>query len=219
MQRRTLLAGLTVAPLAAIAYAREAFRGGRESSLTSAEREAIRGRYFPNVVLTTHLGKEVRFYDDLIKGKIVTINFMFTTCPKVCPRITENLVKVQKLLGHRVGRDIFMYSITLDPEYDTTPVLKKYAKIHHVGAGWLFLGGKPDDIELLRRKLGFTYTNPQRDKDKEKHIGNVRYGNEPLQLWAACPGLAHAEWIAESISWVDWPKNRLAGRRSQPGYE
>jgi len=110
-------------------------------------------------------------------------------------------------------------SITLDPEYDTSPVLKKYAKIHHVGAGWLFLTGKPDDIELLRRKLGFTYTNPQRDKDKEKHIGNVRYGNEALQLWAACPGLAHAEWIAESISWVDWPKNRLAGRRSQPGYE
>ena len=146
MQRRTLLAGLAVAPLAAIAYAREAFSGRRESSLTSAEREAIRERYFPNVVLTTHLGKEVRFYDDLIKGKIVTINFMFTTCPKVCPRITENLVKVQKLLGHRVGRDIFMYSITLDPEYDTSPVLKKYAKIHHVGAGWLFLTGKPDDI-------------------------------------------------------------------------
>jgi len=219
MQRRTLLAGLAVAPLAAIAYAREAFRGRRESSLTSADREAIRERYFPNVVFTTHLGKEVRFYDDLIQGKIVTINFMFTTCPKVCPRITENLVKVQKLLGHRVGRDIFMYSITLDPKYDTSPVLKKYAKIHHVGTGWLFLTGKPDDIELLRRKLGFTYTNPQRDKDKEKHIGNVRYGNEPLQLWAACPGLAHAEWIAESISWVDWPKNRVAGRRSQPGYE
>ena len=219
MQRRTLLAGLAVAPLAAIAYAREAFRGRRESPPTSAEREAIRERYFPNVVLTTHLGKEVRFYDDLIKSKIVTINFMFTTCPKVCPRITENLVKVQKLLGHRVGRDIFMYSITLDPENDTSPVLKKYAKIHHVGAGWLFLTGKPDDIELLRRKLGFTYTNPQRDKDKEKHIGNVRYGNEALQLWAACPGLAHAEWIAESISWVDWPKNRLAGRRSQPRYE
>src|SRR5207245_8052391 len=202
MQRRTLLAGLTVAPLAAIAYAREAFRGRGESSLTSAEREAIRERYFPNVVLTTHLRKEVRFYDDLIKDKIVTINFMFTTCPKVCPRITENLVKVQKILGHRVGRDIFMYSITLDPEYDTTPVLKKYAKIHHVGAGWLFLGGKPDDIELLRRKLGFTYTNPQRDKDKEKHIGKVRYGNEAVHLWDACPGLAYAEWFGEGQSHV-----------------
>src|SRR2546427_7035425 len=83
MQRRTLLAGLTLEPLAAIAYAREAFRGGRESSLTSADREAIRGRYFPNVVLTTHLGKEVRFYDDLIKGKIVTINFMFTILPLI----------------------------------------------------------------------------------------------------------------------------------------
>src|SRR5207244_6894687 len=101
----------------------------------SQEFEELRARYFPNVVLTTHLGEKVRFYDDLIKGKIVTINFMFTACPKVCPRITTNLVKVQKLLGHRVGRDIFMYSITLDPENDTSPVLKKYAKIHHVGAG------------------------------------------------------------------------------------
>src|SRR3989449_11763861 len=114
MQRRTLLAGLTVAPLAAIAYAREAFRGRRESSLTSAEREAIRERYFPNVVLTTHLGKEVRFYDDLIKGKIVTINFMFTTCPKVFPRITENPGEVRKRADHRLGRESFMYSITLD---------------------------------------------------------------------------------------------------------
>src|SRR5437660_11139197 len=109
MQRRTLLAGLTVAPLAAIAYAREAFRGRRESSLTSAEREAIRERYFPNVVLTTHLGKEVRFYDDLIKGKIVTINLMFTTCLKVCLRITNNQVKVRTLVCQHEGHDIFMY--------------------------------------------------------------------------------------------------------------
>jgi len=212
MDRRTLLSGLTVAPFAAMAYAWEARGGRREVPPPSPEREAFRARYFPNVVLTTHLGEKVRFYDDLIKGKIVTINFMFTACPKVCPRITTNLVKVQKLLGHRVGRDIFMYSITLDPEHDTPAVLKEFAKMHHVSPGWLFLTGKPEDIEVLRRKLGFTYADPRLDKDKERHIGNVRYGNEPLLWWAACPGLAHAEWIAESISWVDWPKNRPTGR-------
>ena len=200
----------------AAAFARETSGGGREFSPPLTPREVLQARYFPNVVLTTHEGKEVRFYDDLIKDKIVTINFMFTTCPKACPLIISNLAKVQKLLGPRVGRDIFMYSITLDPAHDTPAVLREHAEMHHVGPGWLFLTGSPDDIELLRRKLGFTDPDPEIDKDRESHIGNVRYGNEALQLWAACPGRAHAAWIAESISWVDWPKDHpsaVAGTR------
>ncbi len=175
---------------------------------TQAAREAIRERYFPNVVLTTQQGKKVRFYDSLIKDKIVVLNLMYTNCNGVCPVITSNLVKVQKLLGDRVGRDIFIYSITVQPEHDTPEVLKQYAKMHGAGPGWLFLTGKPDDIELLRRKLGFADPNPEVDKDKSRHSGNLRYGNEPLSLWATCQGQAKPEWIAESISWVDWPKNR-----------
>jgi protein SCO1/2 len=69
--------------------------------------------------LTTHEGKKVKFYDDLIKDKIVIINFMYVKCEGTCPGTTANLVKVQKLLGDRVGKDIFMYSITLKPEEDT----------------------------------------------------------------------------------------------------
>jgi protein SCO1/2 len=111
-------------------------------------------------------------------------------------------VKVQKLLGERVGRQIFMYSISLKPEHDTPRVLKHYEKINNIKPGWTLLTGKPDEIELLRRSLGFTNPDPKLDQDKSQHIGNIRYGNEPLMLWAACPGLAHAEWIAESISWV-----------------
>jgi len=72
--------------------------------------------------------------------------------------------------------------------------------------GRLFLTGESKDIELLRRKPGFTDPDPEFDKDKSSHNGNVRYDNEALHLWAACPGLADARWIAESISWVDWPK-------------
>src|SRR5215471_2618776 len=73
-------------------------------------------------------------------------------------------------------------------------------------SGATFLTGAADDIELLRRKLGFTYPDPEIDKDKTQHIGNVRYGNEPMALWAACPGQANPEWIVESISWVDRSK-------------
>ncbi len=120
--------------------------------------------------------------------------------------ITMNLRKVQKLLGDRVGRDIFFYSITLKPEEDSPSALKEYAQMHNVGPGWLFLTGVPAEIELLRRKLGFTNPDPKLDADKSQHIGMVRYGNERLQLWAACPGMAHASWIVESVSFVDWPK-------------
>ena len=167
-----------------------------------AARERIRKRYFPDVILRTQDNKQVRFYEDLVKDRIVTINFFYANCEGVCPLVTANLVKVQKLLGKRVGRDIFMYSISLKPEDDTPAVLKEYEKMHGMGPGWKLLTGRPVDIELLRKSLGFTFPNKVIDQDKSQHIGNVRYGNEPLMLWAACPGMAHAEWIAESISWV-----------------
>src|SRR5262249_35699336 len=102
----------------------------------TSSREMIRARYFPNVALTTHEGRKVRFYDDLIKDKIVTINFMYADCEGVCPGITANLVKVQRALGERVGRDIFMYSFTLKPEHDSPDVLKEYAEMHRAKPGW-----------------------------------------------------------------------------------
>jgi protein SCO1 len=176
-------------------------------------RELTQARYFPNVELTTHQGKKVRFYDDLVKDKIVVINFMYAQCEGICPGITANLAKVQKILGERIGRDIFMYSITLKPEEDSPKELQHYVEMHRVKPGWLFLTGKPDEIDMLRRKLGFSDTNPKLDKDKTNHIGMVRYGNEPRQWWAMCPGQAHAEWIVSSILWMDGPKRQ----QPQPG--
>jgi protein SCO1 len=91
--------------------------------------------YFPNVTLTTHDGDEVKFYDDLIKGKIVAINLIYTTCKYACPLETARLTQVAKLLGERMGRDIFFYSITIDPDHDTPAVLKAYAQKYQVGPG------------------------------------------------------------------------------------
>ena len=168
-------------------------------------RDRIRRRYFPNVSLETQDGKWVRFYDDLIKDKIVTINFFYAKCDGICPTVTANLAKVQMLLAKHVGRDIFMYSISLKPEQDTPAALKEYAEMFQAKPGWTFLTGKPDDIELLRRSLGFTNLDPKLDQDKSQHIGNVRYGNEPLMLWAACPGMANPEFIAKTVSWMIRP--------------
>ena len=143
--------------------------------------------------------RTVRFYEDLVKDKKVVINFVYTRCQGICVPVTANLVRVQKLLGDRVGRDIFFYSITLKPEEDTPEALEKYAALHGVGPGWLFLTGKPEDVELLRKKLGFTYADPLEDANKANHVGMLRLGNEPYLRWAACPGQAHPAWIAKSI--------------------
>ncbi len=80
--------------------------------------------YFPNVLLLTQDSTTVRFYDDLLKGKAVAINLIYTSCKDECPLETARLVQVQRLLGDRVGKDLFFYSISIDPKHDTPEVLK-----------------------------------------------------------------------------------------------
>src|SRR2546426_5265504 len=102
----------------------------------------------PNVVVQTQDGTRLRFYDDLIKGKVVLINFMFTSCTTQCPLTTANLVKVEEALGERLGRDVVMISITVDPAVDTPAVLKKYSRRYHTKPGWYFVTGSRTDIDL-----------------------------------------------------------------------
>ena len=213
INRRSVMTLLGALPFAGLLVTRTKAQESKLVRANTSARDQIRKRHFPNVVLTTHEGKKVRFYDDLIKDKIVVINFMYVKCDGICSGITANLVRLQKLLGSRLGRDIFMYSFTLKPEQDSPEVLRKYAKAYRAKKGWTFLTGTPEDMELLRRKLGFTDPDPKLDADKSNHIGNVRYGNEALQLWGSCPGLSKASWMAESISWVDWPTSGKGERK------
>jgi protein SCO1 len=162
-------------------------------------------RNFPNVTLVTHENRRVRFYDDLVKGKIVLFNFFYTHCEGICIPATSNLIKVQKLLGERVGRDIFMYSITLKPQEDKPRDLKEYREAYDVKPGWTFLTGSKDNCELLRRRLGFADVDPVRDRDVTQHSGLLVFGNEPFDHWTACPALANPSEIAKYVSWVDWP--------------
>src|SRR6267154_4135366 len=90
----------------------------------SASASGPGAQYFTNTPLITQDGKTVRFYDDLIKGKSVVINFIYTQCGDSCPLETAKLAQVQKLLGDRVGKDIFFYSISIDPKRDTPQKLK-----------------------------------------------------------------------------------------------
>ena len=170
-----------------------------------SSRERIRERYFPNLVLTDQNGRKLKFYDDLVKDKIVIFNMFYAQCQGICTPITRNLVRLQQVLGERVGKDMFMYSFTLKPEEDSPEALKHYAHMHKVKPGWLFLTGSPNDMETLRRKLGFVDPDPEVDKDKSNHIGLIKYGNEPLERWGGCPGMQSPEWIAKTISWLTGP--------------
>ena len=137
--------------------------------------------YFPNTALTTQDGRTVRFYDDLIKDKIVVIDFIYTHCKDMCPLETARLAQVQKKLGDRVGRDVFFYSISIDPTADTPEVLKAYAAKFHAGPGWLFLTGKKDEIELLSKKLGL-YSDPDPEV-RDGHTPMVLIGDEATGEW------------------------------------
>lgn len=165
----------------------------------TSPRELIQRRHLPNVELITQDNEKVHFYTDLVKDRRVVIQFMFARCKDVCPVITHHLVEVQRLLKGRVGRDIFFYSITLSPEEDTPRDLKAFAKVHGVGPGWTFLTGKPADILLLRKSLGFFYDDPKEDADRNNHSGMLVVGTEPLMRWAMCQGGADPKWIATVI--------------------
>ena len=163
----------------------------------------MRDRYFPNIDLVTSDGEKVRFYDDLLKDKIVILNLMYAKCDGVCPTTTSNLKAVRKILRREIKHDIFIYSMTVKPEQDSPAALKAYARTHDVDdPQWLFLTGKPDDVDLLRHKLGFADPNPEVDKDKARHSGMLRYGNEPMAIWGTCQGSAEPEWIAQEIGFA-----------------
>lgn len=144
-----------------------------------APRPRMRARDpLPNVELVRHDGEKVRFHDDLMEGKVFILNFMYTTCPDVCPMETARLSEVQAILGDRVGQDIQMYSITVDPDVDTPEVLADYRERFGVEAGWDFFTGDEMDILSLRRRFGlyFDDTEDLQDHNISMVIGNARTG-------------------------------------------
>ena len=155
------------------------------------------GSHFPNVELITQHGKKVRFYDDLIKGKVVVLELIYTTCKYNCPLETARLVQLQKVLGDRMGKDVFFYSITIEPEHDTPEVLKAYAEKYRVGPGWLFLTGKPSDIGLISKKLGLDKLPNGNDPDG--HTPSLLIGNEATGIWMRNSALDNTKFIALKI--------------------
>ncbi|HXC68811.1 MAG TPA: SCO family protein [Pyrinomonadaceae bacterium] len=160
---------------------------------TTAE-ESPAQKYFTDVELLNQDGKKVRFYSDVLKGKTVVVNAFFTTCTSVCPPMNRNMEKIQEVLGDRVGRDVFLVSMTVDPETDTPARIKDYAQKFHAGPGWIFLTGKKENLDWALYKLG------QYVEQKDDHKTIFIIGNEPTGLWKKAFGMAN---VAELVQVVE----------------
>lgn len=152
--------------------------------------------YFPDVPLIDQHGATLRFYSDLLKGRVVVIDTIFADCGGPCPLMTERFAKVQAQLGDRVGRDVTLISISVDPVNDTPEKLLGYAERVGAKPGWHFLTGDKANIDLVLRRLG------QYVDTREAHSNLFIIGNEPTGLWKKAFGLAPAEDVIRIVQSV-----------------
>lgn len=157
--------------------------------------------YFPNTELISQRGETVRFFDDLLEGKVVVINFIYTSCPDVCPLETAQLTRVQNILGDRVGKDVFFYSISIDPENDTPEVLADYRE--RFKARWDFFTGDKAEIVNLRRKLGLYVEGADDGPNKNNHNVSMIIGNQATGRWMTRSPFENPYVLADQIgNWL-----------------
>ena len=149
--------------------------------------------YFTDVVLVNQDGEPMRLYSDLLRDKIVVICPFFTSCQGVCPVLSQKLATFQKHLGDRIGQDVYLISISVDPETDTPEKLKAYAERFKARPGWYFLSGKKENVDFALYKLG------QYVEDKEAHTNVLILGSEAAGTWEKLFGLAPTESLVRSL--------------------
>lgn len=194
MARKLKLAGLLLLAAALIGLNLPRDSASAQTSFSNSPQNSRWGQdYLPNVEVQDQDGKTYRFYDDLMKDKLVVINFIFTTCTDICPLTTARLAQVQERLGDIIGRDIFMYSISIDPEHDTPEQLKRHADAFHIAPGWKFLTGKPEDIAQIRFKLG------ERSKTRSEHRHELLLGDVKNGEWSRDSAFGDLDRVAYNI--------------------
>ena len=163
-------------------------------------------KWFTDVELVNQDGEKVRFYSDVLKGKTIVVNAFFTTCTSVCPPMNRSMEKIQEAFGDRVGKDVFLVSLTVDPATDTPARLKEYAAKFHAGKGWTFLTGKKENLDWALYKLG------QYVEDKDSHKTVIIVGNEATGLWKKALGMAKVEELIQIVESVANDKGAAAAK-------
>ena len=192
MAQIAIRAGVLLAlPLLLWLATADAFAGG------SSGGRAWGSNYFPNTKVVNQDGKELNFYDDLIKGRIVVFSFIYTRCKDICPLTTARLAEVQDALGDAFGRDIFFYSVTIDPKHDGPKELKAYADAFNVKPGWQFLTAPPEVLLEIRQKLG------ERSRKLTEHRNDVVLGNDRTGEWQRDSSFSGIRELTDTIRSMD----------------
>jgi protein SCO1/2 len=163
------------------------------SSTEATKRQKLGAEWFTNLPVRTQSGQTVRFYDDLLKDRIVVLNSFFASCKEVCSPMTHNLAKVQQQLGEQAARDVHIVSVTVDPKNDTPDVLKAYASRHTVRPGWTFVTGKPENVDWVLHKLGLY------EENRDEHTAILWVGNERTGLWMKMHAMSPPSAIINAI--------------------
>lgn len=142
---------------------------------------------FPQVVVEDQFKRKSWFYEEMVNDKLVLVSFTSVKSEQYYP-ILDNLVKVQDMLKDRLGKDVFMYTVTTRPEKDSPEDLKKLAEKH--GANWQFITGKPEDIREILSAF-----NARGTLNALSWIGNEKTGR-----WLNKPSRLHPLYIAEAIA-------------------
>jgi protein SCO1 len=153
-------------------------------------------RYFTDVPLIDQHGRPMRLYSDVLKGKVVVITPFFTSCRASCPKLIDTFVKLQAYFEDRLGKELFLVSLTVDPETDSPDKLKAYAEQLRALPGWSFLTGEKENVLAALSKLG------QRVQAREDHSNIFVIGNERTGLWKKAMGLAPPDEIIRIVESV-----------------
>ncbi|HEX8433522.1 SCO family protein [Archangium sp.] len=173
-------------------HARAAEGGAGARTTPSAEEKAR--AWFTDTVLVTQEGKQVRFYSDVLKDRVVVISFLFTRCNTACPMIAARLNQIRAQLGEQFGREVYFISISVDPEHDTPQRLKEFAlRQQATHAGWTFLTGSKEDVNQVIARLG------QYVENIEGHSTLLIAGNEKKKHWTKIRPDAPASAVAERV--------------------
>jgi cytochrome oxidase Cu insertion factor (SCO1/SenC/PrrC family) len=165
-----------------------------ESGTTAAhESHAATQMSIPDVELLDQDGRKVRFYTDLVKGRTVAVNFIFTACTTICPPLGATFARVQKELGERADQDVRLISVSVDPVTDTPERLKAWGAKFHAGEGWTFVTGAKPQVDELLRALGAGVASPA------DHSPVVLVGNDATGQWTRAYGLARPSVLIKLI--------------------
>jgi cytochrome oxidase Cu insertion factor (SCO1/SenC/PrrC family) len=152
------------------------------------------GIQIPDTPVLDQNGKRLKFYTDLVRGKTVAINFVFTTCTTICPALTATFRRVQVDLGEHAGRDVQLISVSVDPTIDVPERLRDFAAKFKAAPGWTFVTGNKSDIDVLLKALGAATA------DKNDHTPMVLIGNERSGYWTRMYGLSPPATIARILA-------------------